>query len=114
MSPFSFFISLGVSMAMNVGLVLFLRWGTKRFQIWIKHMEGVLERNKEQQIEIFCLQTKLSEVQIRLALREKQKGVQLDEQTKGLIRLAVSNPSPSEASAAAFIVCKRLKERIDR
>jgi hypothetical protein len=106
-------IVLCVSITMNVGILLFLRWSTKRLVHWNEHVGRIIERNKQQGLEIFCLQTKLAETQVKLALKEKKEGLQLDEQTKGLIRLAISNPSPSEASAAAFIVCKRLKEKID-
>lgn len=108
----SLLIVLGVSLAINVGLVLLIRWGGKRLNVWNKHVDEVIARNKEMGLEIFTLQAKLATAEVKLALKE-EKGLQLDEQTKGLIRLAVSNPSPSEASAAAFIVCRRLKEKSD-
>jgi hypothetical protein len=116
MSPTSLFVTLGLSIAVNFGLVLFLRWGTLRLSVWNKHVDEIIARNKEQGLEIFTLQAKLAAAEVKLAFKEEDKKgsmLLLDEQTKGLIRLAISNPSPSEASAAAFIVCKRLKEKLD-
>ena len=37
----------------------------------------------------------------------------LDDQTKALVRLATSNPNEHEKHAAAMLVCKRLREKID-
>lgn len=37
----------------------------------------------------------------------------LDDKTKSLVRLAVGNPEKNEGAAAALLVCKRLKERMD-
>lgn len=37
----------------------------------------------------------------------------LDDQTKALVRLATSNPNEHERNAAALLVCKRLREKID-
>lgn len=37
----------------------------------------------------------------------------LDDQTKALVRLATSNPNEHEKHAAAMLVCKRLREKLD-
>jgi len=39
--------------------------------------------------------------------------LRLDDQLKGLVRLAVSNPNENERRNAALIVCERLKGKID-
>ena len=116
MSTVSLLVVLGVSIVVNVGLALFFRWGARRLMVWNKHVDEIIARNKELGRENFNLQVKLAAAEVKLAFKEEDKKgsmLLLDEQTKGLIRLAISNPSSSEASAAAHIVCRRLKEKID-
>lgn len=61
--------------------------------------------------EIFALRRALdlSQSQISVAVSPPM----LDEQTKSLVRLATSNPNEHERHAAAIVVCKRLREKLN-
>jgi TolA-binding protein len=54
--------------------------------------------------------------QLECDLERAQRGggrLALDDQTKALVRLATSNPNEHEKHAAAMLVCKRLREKLD-
>lgn len=74
----------------------------------------------QHELELFEMKRKLAMKTIELEI-ERARPISspssasdvLDDKTKALVRLAVSNPEKQEAESAAMLVCKRLKERID-
>lgn len=53
------------------------------------------------------------ECELQRAKRGGGSPTALDDQTKALVRLATSNPNEHEKHAAAMLVCKRLREKLD-
>lgn len=68
--------------------------------------------------KIFVAETRAAQIAARVPIGRQANVVPiyvpgLDDKTKSLIRLAVGNPEQNEGAAAALLVCKRLKERMD-
>jgi len=68
--------------------------------------------------KVLILETELSRLKIEYAFTQSRRVARaapvLDAQTSALVRLATSNPSEHERNAAAALVCKRLRQKLDK
>jgi hypothetical protein len=77
--------------------------------------KGMREMERASYLEkIFAAETRAAQIAARVPIARQTIYVPgLDDKTKSLVRLAVDNPEKNEGTAAALLVCKRLKERMD-
>lgn len=95
-------------------------WSAKRSLTWmemsLRSVRELSETKRKLAVTIVELEIERAKkamvVHVPISSRMSVNDV-LDDKTKGLIRLAVSNPEKREGENAAMIVCKRLKEKID-
>jgi len=80
-----------------------------------RHLEetyGLLDQHRELVRHLMDRRFQL-ECDLEMARRGGSARLALDDQTMALVRLATSNPNEHEKHAAALLVCKRLREKID-
>jgi|SRR5271163_3878291 len=98
-----------------------VRMLVKTTKFALKCSEDALDHQRKYLATLICLNETKRELEAErvkkslvIHVRDPSSvGVVLDDQLKGLVRLAVSNPEPEERATAASIVCKRLKEMVD-
>jgi hypothetical protein len=74
--------------------------------------QGLLDQHRELVRHLMDRRFQL-ECDLEMARRGGGGRLALDDQTKALVRLATSNPNEHEKHAAAMLVCKRLREKLD-
>jgi hypothetical protein len=88
-------------------------WSTRRMLAWsekaIQNQRELIEAKRQLAIKVVELEVERA----RKSMGMSASANALDEKTKALVRLAVSNPSEHERQNAALIACKRLKDQID-
>jgi len=112
-------LALSFISCLTVGLSVFM---AKRMLAWMEIAVGyqreLLDTKRKLAVKIAELEneriknTSVAYVPFAVSVRETISTV-LDDRTKALVRLAVSNPEKQEGESAAMIVCKRIKEKID-